>query len=351
MKLLIVTQKVDQDEQLLGFFIRWIQELAKRFAHITILCLQKGNCDLPNNVNVYDLGKDRGYGKARQAYEFYKRIIEERKNYDAVFVHMNPVWVILGGLWWRLNKKLITLWYAHGHVSSKLKLAERLSNVIFTSTKEGFRLSSRKVKIVGQGIDVELFAPGERVASDIFRIISVGRIAPSKDYETLVNAMGVLKETQKFRVDIWGGPGKPEDLDYMMRIEELVHAKGMEENIKFHGPISNVKIVGELRSSDLFVNMGRTGSLDKAVLEAMATGQIVLTSNEAFKSILENLKDELMFSPGEYRELAEKIQEIKSWNEDRRSRVSQELRSIVIRSHRLEDLIQRISDTILTTNV
>ena len=47
------------------------------------------------------------------------------------------------------------------------------------------------------------------------------------------------------------------------------------------------------QSGDLFVNLSDTGSLDKAVLEAMACGLKILTSNEAFKSVLkeENITD------------------------------------------------------------
>jgi len=40
------------------------------------------------------------------------------------------------------------------------------------------------------------------------------------------------------------------------------------------------------KHADIFINLSDTGSIDKAVLEAMASGCLVLTSNEAFTNIL-----------------------------------------------------------------
>ena len=39
-KLLIVTQAVDTEEPALGFFVRWIEELAKRVESVEVICLK-----------------------------------------------------------------------------------------------------------------------------------------------------------------------------------------------------------------------------------------------------------------------------------------------------------------------
>jgi len=116
MKLLIITQKVDKDDPILGFFHRWIEEFAKKFDSIIVICLEKGQYNLPKNTKVLSLGKPSSVkaskGKGRRLvyiWNFYKFTWQERKNYDAVFVHMNPVYVILGGLIWKIFKKKITL--------------------------------------------------------------------------------------------------------------------------------------------------------------------------------------------------------------------------------------------------
>ena len=57
MKLLIITQKVDENDQLLGFFIDWIRLFSEKFERIIIICLEKGVFELPENVEVISLGK------------------------------------------------------------------------------------------------------------------------------------------------------------------------------------------------------------------------------------------------------------------------------------------------------
>ena len=57
--LLIITKTVDENDQLLGFFIGWLREFAKKYDRINVLCLEKGSFSLPENIKVISLGKDR----------------------------------------------------------------------------------------------------------------------------------------------------------------------------------------------------------------------------------------------------------------------------------------------------
>src|SRR3989344_8687589 len=59
MRLLIVTQKIDRDDDLLGFFHQWICEFARHCESVTVICLEKGEYALPANVRVLSLGKER----------------------------------------------------------------------------------------------------------------------------------------------------------------------------------------------------------------------------------------------------------------------------------------------------
>ena len=147
MKLLILTQKVNKNDAILGFFHRWIEEFSKHCDKLTVICLKKGEYDLPDNVKVLSLGKEGGVSRLKYIFRLYKYIWQERKNYDFVFVHMNVEYVVLCGILCKLLRKKIGLWYMHKSVTWKLRLAEKLSNTIFTATKESFRLKSDKLKI------------------------------------------------------------------------------------------------------------------------------------------------------------------------------------------------------------
>jgi len=63
--LLIVTQKMDKDDPILGFFNSWVKEFAKIVPFVTIICLKKGKSDLPDNTKVLSLGKEDGISKAK----------------------------------------------------------------------------------------------------------------------------------------------------------------------------------------------------------------------------------------------------------------------------------------------
>ena len=52
MNILIITQKVDRKDQLLGFFIDWLAVFAEKFEKVTVLCLEKGEFNLAENVKV-----------------------------------------------------------------------------------------------------------------------------------------------------------------------------------------------------------------------------------------------------------------------------------------------------------
>ena len=151
--LLIITQKVDKNDQLLGFLSIGLLVSAQKFEKVTILCLEKGEFDLPKNVSVISLGKDRNLSKLFWFFNFYKYLFRYRKQYDAVFIHMNPIWVVLGSWYWHMTNKKFCLWYAHKSVTFKLRLDEKLPDIIFSSTFDGFRLVSKKVKVVAQGIN------------------------------------------------------------------------------------------------------------------------------------------------------------------------------------------------------
>lgn len=336
--LLIITQKVDEEDQLLGFFVGWLVRFAGKFNKIIILCLEKGKYELPSNAEVISLGKDRHLPKICWLFNFYKYIFQKRKEYDAVFAHMNPIWVVLGGPCWHLMSKKIFFWYTSGGITAKLKFAEKFADTILTASKESFRLSSKKVIVTGHGIDTDLFKPinDQRPATsdNKVKILSVGRTSPVKNYETLIDAAKILAEKGiNFNTMLVGEPALKSDKIYESRLKEKIKTLGLSDKIKFVGKINNQELVSFYQNYDIFVHLSKTGSVDKVLLEAMACGINVLSSSGSGRAFL---PPELVFEENNYQELADKIAETYKKN------FGSQLRQYVVENHDLGKLINKI---------
>jgi glycosyltransferase involved in cell wall biosynthesis len=311
MKLLIVTQKVDKQDDVLGFFERWILEFAKSAEKVTVICLEKAEHDLPDTVKVFSLGKEQGISRVKYIKNFYTYIWRERKNYDTVFVHMNPVYIVLAGLLWRMMGKKIALWYTHRHVNIKLRIAVLFAHRIFTSAKESFNLTSPKLYIVGHGIDTHEFAHKEKIAEPNKKvsIIHVGRITPIKNCDVLIRAAAILKDKLPVPCEVRfiGKPVYETDKAYKLTLDALIQEKKIEHIVTFVGSIPYKDITQTFYNADLSVNLTPTGGIDKAVLESFATGTPTFISNEAFSTFLGEYKDKLLVKYQDAEDLATKI--------------------------------------------
>jgi len=313
MKLLFITEKVDREGSTLGFTHRWLLEFSKHVETLTVICLGKGSFSLPANVQVLSLGKEEKKSRLSYIFNFYKYIWRERNNYDTVFVHMAPVYVILGGLFWKLSGKKIFMWYTHRNVDLKLRLAEKLVKVIFTASAESFRLKSKKVAVTGHGIDTDYFScPLKYSTNKEVEILHVGRITKIKNCDTLIETGAILKKEwdRKFKIVFAGTPATPEDLDYFEYLKGLVSRLGLSSEVIFKGSTPNSNFRDVYCKADITVNLTPTGGVDKAVLESMSCGVPALSSNQTFLDYFGVWNERLIFEERNPVDLAKKIKNL-----------------------------------------
>ena len=356
MKILILTQKVDKTDSLLGFFHRWIEEFAKQCEHVVVICLEEGEHDLPKNVKVLSLGKENyrpsviGYQiikRVKYIYNFYRYIWRERNNYDYVFVHMNREYVLLGGLLWRLLGKKIALWWVHFETPLALRLALLFSHAVFTASKESFQLRSRKARIVGHGIDIARF---ERTAPYILKepiqILYVGKITPIKNIHILVESGKLLKNSwdKTFVITCVGPTTTKENEGYKKELKERILQYGLQRNIRFTGAVPYTKIREAYEAAHVVVNLCPTGGIDKMVLESAASKVPVIVSNETFRAPFGKYAEELLYPYQDAPALAEKIKNLFKKNETDIARMREFLYT-ESRNHSLQNLIRNIVHT------
>lgn len=343
MRLLLFNLATDADDPILGFTTGWICALAKQVEFVHVITMRVGRFDLPSNVRVYSVGKEKGYSEARRLVEFYRhlfRVLREDR-IDACFSHMIQVFTVLAAPVLKLRGIPVVTWYAHPRVTWTLKLAHHLSTHMVASLSTAYPYRQDKLIVTGQGINTDLFSPGARVPSrEPPTILCVGRLSPVKDHPTLLKAASILRRRlrDRFQVVIIGAPGSERDQPYIKSLRELVIKLDLREIVHFEPPASMERLPSRYRECAVHVNMTPTGFGDKVAWEAMACGKPCVVANEGFKDTLGKYAERLFFQHGDAEELADSLTWVWSLDRTDREQVGVYLREQVIKMHSLDRL-------------
>ena len=341
MKLLMITRKIDKDDPQAGFAYSWVEKTGEQVDQLKAICLEKGNTkDLPENIEVFSLGKENGKNKLKEFINFQKGAFKYIRQVDGVFCHMNPIYTILIAPYAKLFGKRMASWYSHKQISWQLRLMTFLTDFVLTPASDGFRLNSRKKRVVGHGINTDLFKPGQKKESSQLRLLAVGRISPIKNYETLIEAARFLKEKGiDFVLNIVGEPGLESQKKYFQELKKIVQEKDLEKEVVFLGGVAQYDLVKMYQEADLSINLCPTGSPDKVVLESMACACPALVCNRAFEKDFGPYTEKLIFEEKKSVDLGEKIINLKEEDLDK---IGDFLRKKIVENHNLDKLISKI---------
>ena len=330
MKLLILTQKVDINDPILGFFHRWVEEFSKHCEKLTVIALGAGEYKLPKNVKVLSLGKEKSRSKLKHLFNFYKYIWQERKNYDNVFVHMNQKYVILGGIFWKLFGKKVSMWRNHLKGNFFTRITVLMSDVVFCTSQFAFVSKYKKTKIMPVGIDIEKFKPQISNLKSPNSILYLGRISPIKKVDILIEALRILRDKNiNFRAKIIGDATEKDKKYY----------KNLKQYVDIERGVPNYRTPEIYNQYEIFVNMTNSGSMDKTIFEAMACGCLVLLSN---KSLLGQIDERLFFEENNADDLAIKLEKILSLSDSEKQSIIKTSKDFVIQKHSLNLLIKKL---------
>jgi glycosyltransferase involved in cell wall biosynthesis len=332
MKLLIITQKADRADPILGFFHRWLLEFAAHTQTLTVIAQYRGECPLPRNVEVRSLGKEHGRFRFFQILTFWRQIWSLRDSYDRVLVHMTPIWVVLGAPLWLVLRKRVFLWYEARGGGLALTLALLLAEKVFSATAYGLPRSTRKSVVVGHGIDTDEFVASDQ-PRDPHLLCAIGRITRTKHLDVILRAFATLPS--EYRLTIAGGTITAEDRGVEAALISLMKELHLEERVS-RGFVRHPQVKSLLRRSVLMFH-ACGGGLDKVVLEAMACGCPVVTTSTAAEDILPSL---CRASP---ETLGSQAAHVLALSPAERSVLVQDLRTRVVEHHSLSRLVARLA--------
>ncbi|MDF1798936.1 MAG: glycosyltransferase [Planctomycetota bacterium] len=350
MKLLVLTQVLDRQDGVLGFFSRWIVEFARHCESVRVVALEVGDTsDQPDNVDWVEIGRRGVVGR----YLKYRRTLARSLGtgpdggFDVVLAHMVPRYALVAAAPARRANARLFLWYTHKGVDARLRRAVTLVEKTFSASEESLRVDTPTRVITGHGIDTDHFDLPASDYTGTTVLLSVGRLTPAKDPMTVIRAVGLLRAQGRDVVLDWVGGGLTgSDVGFADEVRALIAELDLAGSINLLGEIPYAQVDERFAASDLLVNASFTGSVDKVVLEAMAARRPALSCNDSFPVIFAELGDEragdLVFPKGDAEVLAERVATWLDRGPDELRRVGEDLRAIVVRDHGVEALCERL---------
>jgi len=141
----------------------------------------------------------------------------------------------------------------------------------------------KRIVCIPNGIDTEMFRPKEVHAKhreDLFSILFVGRLAEQKGVTFLLKALALIKSKDRSASNsmlctlIGDGPLRS-------KLEREAKELGLQDNVAFRGWIDRALLPQEYTNSTICVSPSSEEGMSNVVLEAMASGLAVITTDVA----------------------------------------------------------------------
>jgi glycosyltransferase involved in cell wall biosynthesis len=137
-------------------------------------------------------------------------------------------------------------------------------------------LDPAKATVIRPAVDPEMFRPASnRPDSDgIFRVVTTGNLNWVKGHEWALSAIRLLKDRGvHVQFDIIGdGPDR-------QRVLYTVRDLGLQDCVQLHGRVGSKAVLSQLQQADTFLLSSLSEGISNAVLEAMACGIPVVTTD------------------------------------------------------------------------
>jgi glycosyltransferase involved in cell wall biosynthesis len=333
-RLVVVTQRVDARDPVLGATVAKLRALARQCEKVHVLALAEREHNLPPNVTISTFGGPRRTARGLRYMRALAGAVVRRP--DALLVHMAPIYLVLAA---PLAKPLgvpLLLWYTHWSATGTLRTATRLADAVLSVDETSFPLRTPKLSGIGHGIDVDEFAPRTRAHEGRMRVGALGRTSPTKGLATIVEGFRLAVERGlDATLELRGASTTEAERRYRRELETLIARHGLGGRVSLEPAVPRTDVPSLLSHFDAVVN-AHEGTLDKVVYEGAAGGIPVVACSPGFERLLGELPVELRFPCGDPHGLAETLLALAASPPAARLATGQELRRRVERAHSTE---------------
>ena len=229
--------------------------------------------------------------------------------------------------------KRVVLWRNHKMGSVFTWVACKLVHTVCYTSPFAYVANYTNAIKMPIGIDTDTFKPGELKPHSI---LFLGRLDPVKKPELFLEAVEQLEHRgANFHTNVYGEPTSGNE-EYAQKLKERF--AGLK-NTSFYSGVRNDETPAIYASHDVYVNVTPSGSFDKTIGEAMASGCVVVAANEAVRDAV---PDELIVSNDSTETVARSIQYALSLSAQERAGVVAKARTYIEREHSLVLLLRRL---------
>src|SRR4051794_28481681 len=131
-RLVFLTQQLDPDHPALGATVPKLRALAERLDEVAVICDRFVPQAVPPGVRVSTFGAGARAARGARFAAALARELHREPRPVAVLAHMVPLYAILAAPLVRARRVPLALWFTHWRDTRRLRLAERLADVVFT---------------------------------------------------------------------------------------------------------------------------------------------------------------------------------------------------------------------------
>lgn len=203
----------------------------------------------------------------------YKIEIIHSWDYKSQFVEvLGSRWAGAKYLYTKKNAAWSNRWFLKSVLSSHIAYDNPAMEQAFFSSI----LLKNKISFIPHGVDTKLFRPLDSSKSSNnskFNMCCIGNIGENKNQLFLIKALRNLPPD--IHLNLYGRV----ETVYLKKLEKHIVELDLEKRVHFKGFVKNHELPQVLNEQDLFVLASKKEGLPVSILEALACGTPVLTSN------------------------------------------------------------------------
>ena len=166
--------------------------------------------------------------------------------------------------------------------------------------------SDKRTTVIGNGIDMNLFKPGDKAETDCIKLGMMGRLVPGKDFAGLIKTFNIVSKQlqggKNIELIIAGDGTRMDELKKLT--EELL----IQDKVKFLGMLPETSLPGFINSLNIYVHASLCEMMSTAILQVMACKVPIIASDVfGINNMIKNGENGLLVPFGDEDKLATAI--------------------------------------------